>query len=465
MSCAEQLFEAGCRHNDHLHLVIHVLLLIKLTLILSGGILVLLVLGHKIVHVRLSLGELHLVHALTSVPVKESLTTEHASELLRHTLPELLDGGRVAKEDGGHLQALWWDIANGRLDVVGDPLNKVARVLVLDVKHLLINLLGGHAATEEGGAGEVAAVTGIGGAHHVLGIEHLLGELWHGQGTVLLGATGGEWGEACEEEVETGEWNQVDSELTQVRVELTGEPDAASHTGHACGAKVVQVAIGWGGELEGTEADVVQGLVVHAHTLVGVLDKLVDGEGGIVWLDDGVGHLGRWHNGEGKHHTVGVLLTDLGDQESSHTSASTASKRVGELEALEAIAGLGLLADDVKDGIDELGSLGVVALGPVVTSAGLAKDKVVGAEELTERSGTDGIHGTGLEVHQDGAGHVAASGCLVVVHVDALELQVGVAMVCTSGVNAVLVGDDLPELGTDLVTTLASLDVDKFTHV
>merc|ERR1719161_2112752 len=181
---------------------------IELTLVLSSSVLVLLVLGDKVVHVGLGLGELHLVHTLASVPVKEGLTTEHASELLRHTLPQLLDGGRVAEEHRCHLKALWWDIAHRGLDVVGDPLNKVARVLVLDVKHLLINLLGGHAATEEGGAGEVAAVTGIGGAHHVLGIEHLLGELWHGEGTVLLGATGGKWGEASEEEVESGEWNQ-----------------------------------------------------------------------------------------------------------------------------------------------------------------------------------------------------------------------------------------------------------------
>merc|ERR1711970_393034 len=272
------------------------------------------------------------------------------------------------------------------------------------------------------------AMTRIGGAHHVLGIEHLLGELWHSEGTVLLGATGCKWGEASEEEVETGEWHKVDSKLTGVRGELTREADAASHTGHAGGAKMVQVTIGWGGELEGTEADVVEGLVVHAHTLVGVLDKLVDGEGGVVWLDNGVGHLGGWHDGEGEHDTVGVLLTDLGDEESSHTGAGATSEGVGQLEALEAIAGLGLLADDVEDGVDELGTLGVVALGPVVTGSSLAEDEVVWAEELTEGTGTDGVHGTGLEVHKDGAGHVAAAGGLVVVHVDTLELEVGVAM-------------------------------------
>ena len=33
-----------------------------------------------------------------------------------------------------------WDVADGGLDVVGDPLDEVAAVLVLDVQHLLVHL-------------------------------------------------------------------------------------------------------------------------------------------------------------------------------------------------------------------------------------------------------------------------------------------------------------------------------------
>ena len=69
---------------------------------------------------------------------------------------------------------------------------------------------------------------------------------------------------------------------------------------------------------------------------------------------------------------------------------------------------------------------------------------------------------TRLQVHQDGAGHVAAASSLVVVHVGALQLQVGVTAVGAGRVNAVLVGADLPEVGIDLVASLAvaALDVD-----
>jgi len=106
-----------------------------------------------------------------------------------------------------------------------------------------------------------------------------------------------------------------------------------------------------------------------------------------------------------------------------------------------------------------------VAFGPVVASAGLAEHKVVGAEDLAVGPCAHGVHGTGLEVHEHRAGHVASACCLIVVHVDALELEVGVSVVGARGINTVLVGDDLPELGADLVAALSSLHMHDLTHV
>ena len=62
----------------------------------------LLVFRYKIVHVRFSFSEFHLIHTLTSVPMQESLATEHGSELLADTLEHLLDGGGVTDEGGAH---------------------------------------------------------------------------------------------------------------------------------------------------------------------------------------------------------------------------------------------------------------------------------------------------------------------------------------------------------------------------
>merc|ERR1712124_65013 len=154
--------------------VILALFLIELTLFFRSGILILLVFTHKVIHVGLGFGEFHLVHTLTSVPVKECLAAEHGCEELSHTLEHLLDRSGVVQESHCHLQTLWWDIADTRFDVVRDPLDEVGAVLVLNVEHLLVHFLGRHASTEQRSCSQVAAMTRICGAHHVLSVEHLL---------------------------------------------------------------------------------------------------------------------------------------------------------------------------------------------------------------------------------------------------------------------------------------------------
>jgi hypothetical protein len=264
--------------------------------------------------------------------------------------------------------------------------------------------------------------------------------------------------------MESWEWHEVDSELSEVGVELTWESEAAGDTGESGRDEMVKITVGWGGELEGSEADVVKGLVIDAHNVIGVLDELMDGEGGVVWLNDGIRDLGGWHDGVGDHLSVWVLFSDLGDEEGSHTGSGTTTERVGDLESLEAIAAFGFLADNIEDGVDEFGTFGVVTLGPVVTGTGLSEDEVVWSEELTERSGSDGIHGAWFEIHEDSSWYVTATSGFVVVHIDSLELKVGVSVVGTGWVNSVLVRDDFPEFGTNLVAALTTLDMNDFAH-
>jgi len=91
-----------------------------------------------------------------------------------------------------------------------------------------------------------------------------------------LGASGSEGCEAGHEEVQTWEGHQVDGELSQVRIKLTGEPQTAGDAGHGGRDEVVKVTVGGGGELEGSEADVVEGFVINDHTFVSVFDQLMD---------------------------------------------------------------------------------------------------------------------------------------------------------------------------------------------
>jgi len=148
--------------------------------------LILLILGNEIVHVRFSFSELHLVHTFSSVPMEESLSSEHSGELFSNSLEHFLNSCGVTKECNCHLESLWWDITNCRFNIIWDPFNEIRRIFVLNIKHLLVNFFSGHSSSEHSGGGEISSVSWVRSTHHVLGIEHLLCEFWNGESSVLL---------------------------------------------------------------------------------------------------------------------------------------------------------------------------------------------------------------------------------------------------------------------------------------
>jgi hypothetical protein len=72
--------------------------------------------------------------------------------------------------------------------------------------------------------------------------------------------------------VQPRERNQVDCHFPEISVQLTGEPDASSDARDGSGDQVVEITVGGGGQLEGSEADIVQCLVVDYLYDISVLD-------------------------------------------------------------------------------------------------------------------------------------------------------------------------------------------------
>ena len=297
--------------------------------------------------------------------MQESLPPEHHGELVAHTTEQLLDGGGVTDKGSRHGETGRSDVTDRGLDVVGNPVNEHVARLLLELVEVVIDLLGGDTSTEGDGSGQVTSSTGVGGSHHVLGVEHLLGELRNRERLVLLSVLGEEGSETDQEKVKTGEGDQVDSQFAKIRVELTRETQGASDTAHDLRDETVQVTIGRGIQLQSLVADLVQGFVIDTEDLVSVLNKLVKRQGGVVRLDNGIGDLGGRNNGEGTHHTIGVLLTNLGEEECSQTRTGSTTKRVSQLETLEAVASLSFLPDDLQDVLNHLSTLSVVTLGPI----------------------------------------------------------------------------------------------------
>ena len=247
----------------------------------------------------------------------------------------------------------------------------------------------------------------------------MLRELRNADSPERVGATAGKRCKADHKEVKTREGHHVDGKLAKIRVELARESKARRDTRHDSRDQVVEVTVRGVRQLERAHTDIVESLVVDTESLVRVLNKLMNRQGGVVGFDDCVRHLGRRDDRERGHHPVWEFLSDLGNKKGAHTGAGTATKRVGDLESLEAVAALSLPSHDIENLIDKLSTLGIMTLGPVVASTGLTEDEVVGTEKLTKGAGADSVHGAGLEIDKDSARDILVSGCLETTQLDA----------------------------------------------
>jgi hypothetical protein len=134
-------------------------------------------------------------------------------------------------------------------------------------------------------------------------------------------------------------------------------------------------------------------------------------------------------------------------------------------QTLQAVTALRLLPDDIENRVNEFGAFSVMTFGPVVSSSGLSKHKVIRPKDLAIRPRPHTVHGPGLQIHEHSTGHIPPTTGFIVVDIDTLQLQIGDSLISSSRVDSVLLTYHLPELGTDLVAALSSLNVQNLTHV
>jgi len=267
--------------------------------------------------------------------------------------------------------------------------------------------------------------------------------------------------------VDTGVRDEVGLELSDVDVEGTVETEGGSEGGDNLSDEAVKVGVGRALNVEGTAADVVDGLVVEHDGDVGVLEERVGREHGVVRLDDSGGDLRRRVDGESELGLAAVVDREALEEESTEAGASAAANSVEDHETLEAGAVVGELADTVEHEINDFLADGVVATGVVVGSIFLAGDDLLRVVELAVSAGADFVTHGGLEVDVDGTRDVLASASLGEEGVEGVVAAANglVGRHLAIGLNAVLEAVEFPAGVTSLDTGLADVDGDYFTHV
>lgn len=269
-----------------------------------------------------------------------------------------------------------------------------------------------------------------------------------------------DWGVGRQQEVDARIRNQVGLELVEVHVERAFEAQGASERRDDLSDQAVQVAISRTRNIQSTVADVVDGFVVEQESAVGVLQQGVGRQDGVVGLDDSSGDLGRRIDAEVKLGLLAVVDGQALEQERAEAGAGTTANGVEDHEALEAVALVSQLADALEDEVDLLLADGVVTTGVVVGGVFLARDKLLGVEELLVLARADLVNDGRLQIGHDSTRNILAGASLLEEGLEGtilLARGVGARGHGAIRLDAVLCEVELPAAFTELDTSLANV--------
>ena len=184
----------------------------------------------------------------------------------------------------------------------------------------------------------------------------------------------------------------------------------------------------------------------------------------IIWFHNCIRYFWRWENRESSHDSIWIFFSDFRDKKCTHTRSSTTTEGVAYLETLEAITSFSFFSNNIKHRINKFSTFSIMSFCPIVTSSSLSKNKVIWSEKLTKWSSSNGIHCSWFEIHKNSSWNKSTTGSFIIVNIDSFELKIRISMISTCRVDSMFIRDDFPEFGTDLVTTLTSLDMNKFSH-
>merc|ERR1712039_1154770 len=202
-----------------------ILFIVILVIILQvdNGILFILILSDQITNILIRFLEFHLVHTLTLIPMQESLSLVHFGKLCANALEDTLNGRGVGNKGARNLRSLWRYGNHRRLDIVWNPRHKIIRHLLLNFGHLIINLLCGNLSSVCARSSQIFAILTLHIRQKVSARPHLIRQFLNRQLDFCSLARCKQWSLSQQKEMQSREWDQVDTHFTQITIQFTAE--------------------------------------------------------------------------------------------------------------------------------------------------------------------------------------------------------------------------------------------------
>jgi len=262
-------------------------------------------------------------------------------------------------------------------------------------------------------------------------------------------------------------WHEVGLELSDIDVKGTIESEGCGKGGDNLGNESVQVGVGWSLDVEVSSADVIDGFVIKDDGNIGMLEKGVSGQNGVVWLDNGGGDLWGWVDGETKLGFLTVIDGKSFEKKGSESGTGSSTDGVEDEETLESGTLIGKLSDSIEAEIDDFFTNGVMSSGEVVGGIFFTGDELLWMEELSVGSGSDLIDNGWLEIEEDGSWDVLTSTGLGEEGVESVVTTTDrfIGWHLTIRLDSVLEAEKLPAGVTNLDTGLTDMDGNDFSHL
>jgi len=199
--------------------------------------------------------------------------------------------------------------------------------------------------------------------------------------------------------MDSGIWDQVGLELSDIDVEGTIESEGGSQGGADLGDEAVEVGVDRAVNIQVAAAHVVESLVIKAESNIGVLKEGVGGEDVVIWLDNSCSNLRSRSNCEGQLGFAAILHGKALQKKSSETGSGSTTRCMEHQKALEAGAMFRNFCDTVKNKINNLLSNGVVTAGKVIGGILFAANNLIRMVKFFVDSSANFIAHSGLKIH------------------------------------------------------------------
>ena len=276
----------------------------------------------------------------------EGSLSVHQIKLVIETCPSFGDGGGVAQHADGTLdlgQITSWDncgwlVVDTDFESSWAPVDELDGTFGLDGGDGSVDILGDDITTVQHATGHVLAVTWV-TFHHLVGrLEAGVGDLSDRQLLVVGLLSRDDWSVGSQREMDTWVGHQVGLELCQIDIQGTIKSQGGCDGRDDLGDQTVQVGVCWSLDVQVTSADVVDGLVVNHEGAVRVLQGGVGGQDGVVWFNDGCGHLGCRVDGKLQLGFLAVVDGQTLHEKGCESRSGATSEGVEDQESLKTCA-------------------------------------------------------------------------------------------------------------------------------